>query len=217
MDVLWFRVPRRPGDPESLDLRFGRGGLMITINRGEYYQCAFVITKGGYDAVVAQGLDRLRDRVAAVAPFPADRLKEVSTWDDIKLLTVRVDQLERWHGDGYLLIGDAAHAMSPIGGVGINLAIQDAVATARLLGPALKSGRRLTDDDLGAIRLRRRLPTEVTQRVQRVIQSRLLDPVLHSVGPINSIGPIRLVSRFPVLQGIPARVVGLGLRPEHLT
>jgi len=217
MDVLWLRVSRQPGDPESLDLRFGRGGLMISINRGEYYQCAFVITKGGYDTLVAHGLDKLRERMAALAPFPADRLKELSTWDEVKLLTVRVDQLERWHGDGYLLIGDAAHAMSPIGGVGINLAIQDAVATARLLGPALKSGRPLTDDDLAAIRRRRLLPTAVTQRVQRVIQSRLLDPVLHSQGPINSIAPIRLVNRFPVLQGLPARLVGLGLRPEHLT
>jgi len=217
MDVLWFRVSRDVGDVEGLDLRFGAGGLMIVINRGEYYQCAFVIPKGGYDAVVAQGLDRLRERIGALTPYLADRLKELSTWDDIKLLTVRVDQLEQWHGDGYLLIGDAAHAMSPIGGVGINLAIQDAVATARLLGSALKSGRQLTDDDLAAIRRRRRLPTALTQRVQRLIQSRFLDPLLQSQGPANSIAPLRLVSKYRMLQGIPARLVGLGLRPEHLT
>jgi len=217
MDVLWFRVAREPGDAEGLDLRFGAGGLMIVINRGEYYQCAFVITKGGYDAVVAQGFDRLRDRIAAMTPYLADRLKELSTWDDIKLLTVRVDQLERWHGDGYLLIGDAAHAMSPIGGVGINLAIQDAVATARLLGSALKTGRPLTDDDLAAVRRRRRLPTALTQRAQRLIQSRFLDPLLHSQGPANSIAPLRMVNKYRVLQGIPARLVGLGVRPEHLT
>jgi 2-polyprenyl-6-methoxyphenol hydroxylase-like FAD-dependent oxidoreductase len=217
MDVLWFRVSREPGDAEGLDLRFGAGGLMIVIDRGEYYQCAFVIAKGGYDTVVAQGLDRLRERIAALAPYLGDRLKELSTWDDVKLLTVRVDQLERWHGDGYLLIGDAAHAMSPIGGVGINLAIQDAVATARLLGSALKTGRPLTDDDLDAIRQRRRLPTELTQRAQRLIQSRFLDPLLHSQGPANSIAPLRMVSKYRMLQGIPARLIGLGVRPEHLT
>ncbi|HZM81777.1 MAG TPA: FAD-dependent oxidoreductase [Candidatus Limnocylindrales bacterium] len=217
MDVLWFRVSRGVDDLEGVDFRFGAGGLMIVINRGDYYQCAFVIAKGGYDALVAQGLDRLRERIGALTPYLADRLKELSTWDDIKLLTVRVDQLERWHGDGYLLIGDAAHAMSPIGGVGINLAIQDAVATARLLGSALKTGRRLTDDDLAAIRRRRRLPTELTQRGQRLIQSRFLDPLLHSQGRANSIAPLRLVSKYRLLQGIPARVVGLGVRPEHLT
>jgi 2-polyprenyl-6-methoxyphenol hydroxylase-like FAD-dependent oxidoreductase len=217
MDVLWFRVSREPGDAEGLDLRFGAGGLMITINRGDYYQCAFVIAKGGYDAVVAEGLDRLRDRIGALAPYLADRVKELSTWDDVKLLTVRVDQLEKWHGDGYLLIGDAAHAMSPIGGVGINLAIQDAVATARLLGPALKSGRRLTDEDLAAIRRRRLLPTALTQRVQRLVQSRFLDPLLRGQGPVNSIAPLRMVDNHRVLQGIPARLVGLGVRPEHLT
>jgi 2-polyprenyl-6-methoxyphenol hydroxylase-like FAD-dependent oxidoreductase len=217
MDVLWFRVSREPGDAEELDLRFGAGGLMIVINRGEYYQCAYVIAKGGYDAVVAQGLDNLRDRISALTPYLADRVKELSTWDDIKLLTVRVDQLEKWHGDGYLLIGDAAHAMSPIGGVGINLAIQDAVATARLLGSALKLGRELTDEDLAAIRNRRLLPTVLTQRMQRTIQSRFLDPVLRGRGPVNSIRPLRMVDKYRLLQGLPARLVGLGVRPEHLT
>ena len=217
MDVLWFRVSREQGDAEGLDLRFGAGGLMIIINRGEYYQCAFVITKGGYDAVVAQGIDRLRDRIGALAPYLAERLKELSTWDDIKLLTVRVDQLDRWHGEGYLLIGDAAHAMSPIGGVGINLAVQDAVATARLLGSALKTGRQLHDEDLAAIRRRRRLPTELTQRAQRLIQSRFVDPLLQTQSPANSIAPIRLVNKYRLLQGVPARLVGLGVRPEHLT
>lgn len=213
MDVLWFRLPRRDADGAGLDFTIGYGGLMICIDRGSYYQCAFVIAKGGYDTVVAQGLPALRSRIAQLAPFLSDRLDEIASWDDVKLLTVKLNRLEQWYGPGYLLIGDAAHAMSPIGGVGINLAIQDAVATARLLGPALKSGGEL---DLASVQKRREFPTVLTQRVQRLIQSRFVDPLLRADGPVRSPAPLRLLRKIPALQGIPARLVGLGARPEHV-
>jgi 2-polyprenyl-6-methoxyphenol hydroxylase-like FAD-dependent oxidoreductase len=213
MDVLWFRLPRHETDGEGLDFTIGHGGLMICIDRGSYYQCAFVIAKGGYDTVVAQGLPALRSRIAQLAPFLADRVDLVSDWEDVKLLTVKLNRLERWYGPGYLLIGDAAHAMSPIGGVGINLAIQDAVATARLLGPSLKAGGEL---DLASVQKRRQFPTVVTQRAQRFIQSRFVDPLLHVQGPVRSPAPLRLVQKVPALQGIPARLVGFGARPEHV-
>jgi 2-polyprenyl-6-methoxyphenol hydroxylase-like FAD-dependent oxidoreductase len=214
MDVLWFRVPRRISDGDGIAMHIGFGGLMICIDRGEYYQCAFVIAKGGYEAVVAQGLPALRTRVARVAGFLADRVEAIASWDDVKLLTVRVNRLSQWHGPGYLLIGDAAHAMSPIGGVGINLAIQDAIATARLLTPALISGQPL---DLAAVQRRRRFPTVVTQAVQRFAQKRFVDPLLHTTGPVTAPAPLRLLSRFPAALALPARLVAYGARPERLT
>jgi 2-polyprenyl-6-methoxyphenol hydroxylase-like FAD-dependent oxidoreductase len=173
-----------------------------------------VIAKGGYDEVRAAGLDAFRSRVAARAPHFADRVGEVASWEDVRLLTVRLNRLRQWSVPGALLIGDAAHAMSPIGGVGINLAVQDAVATARLLGPALAEGT-LSDADLAKVERRRRFPTAMTQAGQRLAQRRIVDPLLHMTGPVNIPGPMRLVGRTPRLQRLAARAVGLGVRPEH--
>jgi 2-polyprenyl-6-methoxyphenol hydroxylase-like FAD-dependent oxidoreductase len=215
MDVVWFRLSRRPDDVEGLDMRVSAGGLILCIDRGEYYQCAYVIAKGGFDALRARGLPALRESVARRAPNLRNRVDQLSTWDDVALLTVQVNRVREWHVPGALLIGDAAHAMSPIGGVGINLAVQDAVATARILGPLLADGS-FTDRDLAAVQRRRLFPTRVTQGVQLMAQRRVVDPLLRSTGPVNAPAPLRLIERIPAIRGLPARLIGLGVRPEHL-
>jgi 2-polyprenyl-6-methoxyphenol hydroxylase-like FAD-dependent oxidoreductase len=215
MDVLWFRLPRRPDEPAGLDMRVAAGGLMLAIDRGDYFQCAYVIAKNGYAAIRAEGLPALRHSITHRAPHLADRVDELSTWDDVKLLTVQVNRLDTWHVPGALLIGDAAHAMSPMGGVGINLAIQDAVATARILGPKLADGS-LRDGDLPAIARRRMYPTRVTQRIQVLGQRRLVDPLLRATGPVKAPRALRLVARTPALQALAARLIGYGARPERL-
>jgi 2-polyprenyl-6-methoxyphenol hydroxylase-like FAD-dependent oxidoreductase len=225
MDVLWFRLPSPVGALDALELRVGAGGLMLVIDRGDYLQCALVVPKGGYDSVRAAGLEALHDQLRRLAP-PLDSVVDaVKSWDDVSLLTVRLDRLRRWHAPGVLLIGDAAHAMSPIGGVGINLAIQDAVATARLLGPRLVAGR-LTDDDLGRVARRRRLPTVVTQAGQRLAQAQLVTPLLNaSAGlpdsalsgrTVNAPLGFRLLRRVPWLPGVAAHFIGRGVRPERV-
>jgi 2-polyprenyl-6-methoxyphenol hydroxylase-like FAD-dependent oxidoreductase len=216
MDVLWFRVPREPADGDGLELHVGAGRLMIGIDRGEYWQLAYVIPKGGYDAVVSAGLPAFRANVASLAPAVADRVDAITGWDDVKTLTVQVNRLRRWHGPGVLLIGDAAHAMSPVGGVGINLAVQDAVATARILGPRLVAGT-LTDADLDLVRRRRRFPTAATQLGQRIIQRGLVSRALRADEPVRAPWPVRLAGRIPAIQARAARTVGIGLRPEHLS
>jgi 2-polyprenyl-6-methoxyphenol hydroxylase-like FAD-dependent oxidoreductase len=215
MDVLWLRLSRRPADPDATLGRFGAGQIFIMLNRGEHWQCAYVIPKGSIEKIRARGLDAFRAEVAAFAPHLADRVHELAAWDDIKLLTVAVDRLPRWYRDGLLCIGDAAHAMSPIGGVGINLAIQDAVAAANLLAEPLITGR-LTTEDLHRVQRRRNWPTRVTQGLQLVVQNRVIGPMLAQTGDMPVPTVLRLMARFPVLRRIPARLVGVGVRPEHV-
>jgi 2-polyprenyl-6-methoxyphenol hydroxylase-like FAD-dependent oxidoreductase len=212
IDVLWFRISRAPSHPSETMGRFDRGSILVLLNRGDYWQCAFVIPKGTVEQVRARGLERFRATLGALMPFAADRMDELRSWDDVKLLTVQVNRLERWWRPGLLCIGDAAHAMSPVGGVGINLAIQDAVAAANVLHAGAFS-----DDELRAIQARREFPTRVTQRMQLLVQDRILSRVLdESAGPLPPPAAVRLLSRFAFLRRIPARLVGVGVRPEHV-
>jgi len=215
IDVLWFRLPRRDGDPEAAAGRFGPGRILITLDRGDEWQCAYVVPKGGDAALRAQGLAAFRTLVAEIAPFLADRTGAIADWDDVKLLTVTVDRLERWHRPGLLCIGDAAHAMSPVGGVGINLAIQDAVAAANLLTGPLRDGR-LVEADLARVQARRMFPVRVTQALQRMIQSRVIAASLAADAPFRAPLALRLLDALPRLQVLPARMIGMGVRPEHV-
>jgi 2-polyprenyl-6-methoxyphenol hydroxylase-like FAD-dependent oxidoreductase len=215
IDVLWMRLSRRPSDGAEAFGRIAAGRMFVMIDRGDYWQCAYVIRKGAADEIKAQGLDAFRAAIASVAPLMHDRVQELQTWDDVKLLTVKIDRLAQWHRGGLLCIGDAAHAMSPVGGVGINLAIQDAVAAANRLAAPLRAGT-LSEDDLAAVQRRRMFPTRVTQRLQVFIQDNVLSRVLASRETVSPPWPVRLVSRCPMLQRIPARMVGLGIRPEHV-
>jgi 2-polyprenyl-6-methoxyphenol hydroxylase-like FAD-dependent oxidoreductase len=215
MDALWMRLSRRPGDPDQPLGRFSAGEIFVMLNRGDYYQCAFVIPKGGFDSLKREGLERFRGRIAALAPYLSDRVAELKTWDDVKLLSVAVDRLAEWSRPGLLCIGDAAHAMSPVGGVGINLAVQDAVAAANRLYKPLLAGS-VTSDDLAAVQRRRELPMRVIQRMQVVVQNRVIGPTLGSRTKPTPPWALRLIGLLPFLNRIPARLIGLGVRPEHV-
>jgi 2-polyprenyl-6-methoxyphenol hydroxylase-like FAD-dependent oxidoreductase len=215
MDVLWFRLSRPASDPEETMARLGAGHFMVMLNRDDYWQCAFVIPKGDADKVRQRGLFAFRRDVVDLAPFVKDRAEELKDWDEIKLLTVAVDRLHQWYRPGLLCIGDSAHAMSPIGGVGINLAIQDAVAAANILAAPLRE-RRLNLTHLRAVQERREWPARVTQAVQVQVQNRILRPIL--IGQSEPRPPlfVRLLDRIPFLRRFPAYAAGIGARPEHI-
>jgi len=216
MDVLWFRLSRGRQDRGQTMGRFDAGQIFIMLDRGEYWQCGYVIPKGTFDDIREGGLQAFRERVARLAPPVRERVGELRTWDDLKLLTVRVDRLSRWYRPGFLCIGDAAHAMSPVGGVGINLAIQDAVAAANILAEPLRR-RSLATEHLRQLQRRREWPTRVTQRLQVAIQNRLIAPALGGSRPLRPPLAVRLLGLIPLLRRIPARLIGMGIRPEHVT
>jgi 2-polyprenyl-6-methoxyphenol hydroxylase-like FAD-dependent oxidoreductase len=216
MDVLWMRLSQRSGDPKESMGRFDPGHVFVMIDRGDYWQCAFVIPKGGFADVKARGLDAFRAEVARVAPFLRDRVGEIADWDRVKLLTVAVNRVREWYRHGLLCIGDAAHAMSPIGGIGINLAVQDAVAAGNILAQPLRRGPAALDR-LRAVQRRRELPTRITQRVQVIVQNRIIGRVLTVQAKAFSMPlPLRLLRAWPFLRRIPARLIGLGVQPEHV-
>jgi 2-polyprenyl-6-methoxyphenol hydroxylase-like FAD-dependent oxidoreductase len=216
MDVLWFRAGKAPNESERVFARVDAGKMMVTFDRGDYWQCAYIIAKGQYDAVKARGLPALLDDVVRMAPILKAGIAEVKSWDDVKLLTVAINRLKRWTLPGLLCIGDAAHAMSPVGGVGVNLAVQDAVATANILAAKLVLGY-LPEEELDEVRKRREFPVRMTQRMQVVMQNNIISMALKPGGqPLQVPLVMRLLTAVPWLQGITARFVGLGVRPEHV-
>jgi len=215
MDVLWLRLSRKKDDPGQSLGRIYRGRMMVMINREEYWQCAFLIPKGTAEAIKTRGIGAFREEIASLVPHLRDRVAELKDWSDVSLLTVKVDRLERWYKPGLICIGDAAHAMSPIGGVGINLAVQDAVAAANILAVPLLTGKELTAS-LRHVQDRREFPTRVTQRAQIFAQDRIISRVLGRDKPLQVPTILKLMQRWPVLQRIPARAIGMGIRPEHV-
>jgi 2-polyprenyl-6-methoxyphenol hydroxylase-like FAD-dependent oxidoreductase len=215
MDVLWLRISKRPGDKNESLGRALPGRLIVMIDRGDYWQCAFVIAKGSFDEMRKRDIAELHRELAAALPNLRDRISEIRSWDDVKLLTVAVDRLKQWYRPGLLCIGDAAHAMSPIGGIGINLAIQDAVAAANILAEPLRTGR-LNNADLQRVQQRRERPTRITQNVQVFIQKQIIAQVLKAKSRLPVPLPLRVLRAVPYLRRFPARFVGLGVQPEHV-
>jgi 2-polyprenyl-6-methoxyphenol hydroxylase-like FAD-dependent oxidoreductase len=215
MDVLWMRLPRRPDDKYETLGRIDAGHVFVMLNRGDYWQCAYVIRKGGADAIRREGLPAFRAAIAKLAPFLGDRVNELRSWDDVKLLTVAVDRLKQWYCPGLLCIGDAAHAMSPIGGVGVNLAVQDAVAAANILYAPLRRGQP-TLDELAAVQKRREFPMRFIQGMQVLIQNRIITRVLASTQAPKPPLAVKLLDWFPPLRRIPARILGVGVQREHV-
>jgi 2-polyprenyl-6-methoxyphenol hydroxylase-like FAD-dependent oxidoreductase len=215
MDVLWFKLTRQPSDPTDPAGRFDIGQVLIMLNRGEYWQCGFVIPKGAFGEIQERGLSMFRNDIIKLAPFVSDSIGKLQDWEEIKLLTVQVDRLRQWYRPGLLCLGDAAHAMSPVGGVGINLAIQDAVAAANFLADPLHSNR-LTTEDLNRVQRRREWPTRITQQVQLSIQNRFISRVLRENSPLSPPFLLQVLARFPFLRRLPARLIGVGFCPEHV-
>jgi 2-polyprenyl-6-methoxyphenol hydroxylase-like FAD-dependent oxidoreductase len=215
MDVLWMRLSRKQSDPAQSLGHVETGKMLVMIDREEYWQCGFIIPKGAADEVRRRGIEKFREEITALQPFLRDRVQELRDWDDVSLLTVKVDRLEKWSRPGLLCIGDAAHAMSPVGGVGINLAIQDAVAAANILAAKLAEGN-ISRRDLEAVQRRRGFPTRATQKLQVIIQNGVIRRVLTSTKSIKAPWILKVTQRLPILRRIPARVIGMGFRPEHV-
>ncbi len=213
IDVLWFRLSRHASDTEETQGRFDAGQIFIMLNRGDYWQCAYVVPKNSFEKKKNAGITAFRAELADVAPFEPKRVEELESWNQVKILSVQVNRLETWWRPGLLCIGDAAHAMSPVGGVGVNLAVQDAVAAANLLADPLRQGT-LSESDLVAVQRRREWPTRVTQRLQVVIQNRVLLRALRSGSTFRAPFLLRFMVHVPLLRDLPGRIVGLGLRPE---
>ncbi|NUP63680.1 MAG: FAD-dependent oxidoreductase [Nonomuraea sp.] len=214
MDVVWFRLPRHDDDRDDTFLRISSGNMMVAINRETYWQLAYLIPKGGFGRLTEEGIDALRRPVAALLPFLGDRVGRIEGFDDVSVLTVALNRLRRWHRPGFLCIGDAAHAMSPVFGVGINLAVQDAVATANLLAGPLAAGLPIPESALHRLQRRRMLPTRVTQAAQRLVQNQVISPALRRRFDPRVLP--RDLTGIPLLNRLPRRFIGLGVRPEHV-
>jgi len=215
MDALWFRITRRDSDGADVFGHIEAGALLVMLDRGDYWQCAYVIPKGGIDRVKANGIEAFRNRVVALSPFLADRVGELRSFDDVRLLSVMVNRLRQWWRPGLICIGDAAHAMSPIGGVGINIAVQDAVAAANRLAAPLKAGT-TSSGHLQAIQARRDFPARMTQKIQLTMQNRIIGPALQSTRDPQPPWLFKWFDAFPILRRIPARLLALGIQPEHV-
>jgi len=216
IDVLWFRLPKEKTATNITGGTFGAGTLVVEIDRGDYWQCAYVVAKGAAGEIRSAGLEKFRSDVARAAPELAPVVGTLTEWDQVKLLSVSLDRLDRWWRPGLLAIGDAAHAMSPVGGVGINLAVQDAVAAANILAAPLSSGSGV-DQLLAVVQHRREFPTRVIQAAQKAVHDRILTPLVVRKAVLTKVPwPLRLFELFPVLRRIPARMVGLGVRREHI-
>jgi 2-polyprenyl-6-methoxyphenol hydroxylase-like FAD-dependent oxidoreductase len=215
MDVMWFRISRKDNDPAGVAARVESGRMLVMLNRNDYWQCAYIIPKGTADEVKQVGLDEFRNSVGDLFPLLRDRLHEIDSWDKVKLLTVEVDRLQRWYRAGLICIGDAAHAMSPIGGVGINLAVQDAVAAANILAEPLRRGT-VTIETLKQVQQRREFPTRVTQRLQIIMQNNLIGPALANRSKRPRAPLFMKMMQWPLLRRIPGRLLAYGIRPEHI-
>ena len=217
MDVLWFALPKRTDDDVATGGTFAAGAILVMIDRGDVWQCGYVIGKGGEAQLRAEGLEAFRNRIVTLVPALRDRVDAIKSLDEVKLLTVSVDRLATWHRPGLLLIGDAAHTMSPVGGVGINLAVQDAVAAANILVPALRNGAP-SDDDLAAVQARREFPAKATQTAQVFIQNNVISHMLQKAGE-QPHAPLllRALAATRWFRRIPAQAVGMGVRPEHIS
>jgi 2-polyprenyl-6-methoxyphenol hydroxylase-like FAD-dependent oxidoreductase len=215
MDVMWFRISRNATDPAEVIGHIEDGQMLVMLNRNDYWQCAYVIPKGTADEAKQAGLDKFRNTIGGMSPFLRGRLDEIDSWDKVKLLTVAVDRLRRWYTPGLICIGDAAHAMSPIGGVGINLAVQDAVAAANILAEPLRRGT-VTIETLNKVQRRREFPTRVTQRLQIILQNNIIGPALAHKGERPKAPLFMKIMQWPLLRRLPGRLLALGVRPEHV-